>query len=359
MKRRALVFAAPRRIEVIEDELGAPPPGHLLVRTRVSAISAGTELLVYRGELAADQPLDESLPALAGVPFSYPARYGYAAVGDVAAVGAGVGDEWLGRRVFALEPHASAFVSAAADVVEVPTGLDAERAALFASMETAVNLVLDGAPRIGERVAVLGQGVVGLLATSLLSRFPLAALVAVDGVASRARRGLAFGAHAAVASVAEARAALGAQPAVARISGELAPQAAGRGDGDRDDAGADLTFELTGDPAALDAALALTGREGRVVVGSFYGAKRAAVDLGAHFHRGRLTLVSSQVSRLAPALTGRWDHARRRQVAWEALARVDVAALVTHRFALGRAAEAYARLDAGPAEALQVLLTYE
>jgi threonine dehydrogenase-like Zn-dependent dehydrogenase len=342
------VFTGPRRVEIVEEELAAPPAGHVLVRTRVSAISAGTELLVYRGELPADRPLDESLPALAAAPFSYPARYGYAAVGEVAAVGAGVRDAWLGRRVFALAPHASAFVAPEGDVFEIPADLDAERAALFASMETAVNLVLDGAPRLGERVVVLGQGVVGLLATSLLAGFPLAALVALDPDASRARRALALGARAAVANVAEARAALDG-------SGDDGALAARAGTG----AGADLAFELTGNPAALDAALALTGREGRVVVGSFYGVKRASVDLGAHFHRGRLALVSSQVSRLPPALSGRWDRARRRRVAWDALARADAAALVSHRFALGRAAEAYARLDAGPTETLQVLLTYE
>jgi threonine dehydrogenase-like Zn-dependent dehydrogenase len=123
--------------------------------------------------------------------------------------------------------------------------------------------------------------------------------------------------------------------------------------------GADLTLELTGNPAALDVALAVTGREGRVVVGSFYGAKRAAVDLGGHFHRGRLSVTSSQVSHLAPALSARWDRARRRDVAWRALARVDASALVTHRFALGSAALAYGRLDTGPAEATQILLTYE
>jgi len=333
------VFAGPRRVEVVEDELAAPPAGHVLVRTRVSAVSAGTELLVYRDELARGRPLDESLPALAGASFAYPARYGYAAVGDVVAAGAGVPDGWLGRRVFALQPHASAFVAPLEDVLEVPSSLDAERAALFASMETAVNLVLDGAPRLGERVVVLGQGVVGLLATSLLARFPLEALVVLDAVAPRARRGLALGAHAAVGDVAAAHVALGG--------------------GVGTDRGADLTFELTGNPAALDDALALTGREGRVVVGSFYGVKRAPVDLGAHFHRGRLTLLSSQVSHIAPALTGRWDRARRRAAAWDALARFDATAVVTHRFALGRAAEAYARLDAGPSEALQVLLTYE
>jgi 2-desacetyl-2-hydroxyethyl bacteriochlorophyllide A dehydrogenase len=334
VRRQVLVFAGPERVEIVEEELALPSAGQVLVRTRVSAISAGTEMLVYRGLLPTDGPLDESLPALAGARSGFPARYGYAAVGEVAAVGAGVADEWIGRRVFGLQPHGSAFVAPLEEVLEVPVALDSERAALFASMETAVNLVLDGAPRLGERVAVVGQGVVGLLATSLLGRFPLEALVVIDAVEARARRGLELGAHAAAAAVADARAALGPD-------------------------GADLTFEVTGDPAALDAALELTGAEGRVVVGSFYGAKRAAVDLGAHFHRNRLTLVSSQVSRLSPALSGRWDRARRRSVAWDALARVDVAALVTHRFALGRSAQAYACLASGPADVLQVLLTYE
>jgi 2-desacetyl-2-hydroxyethyl bacteriochlorophyllide A dehydrogenase len=333
VRRRAVVFTAPGRVDVVEEDAPAPAAGQILVRTRVSAISAGTERLVYRGELAEGQPLDESLPALAGARFAYPARYGYAAVGDVASVGAGVSQDWIGRRAFAFQPHASAFVAPLSDVLEVPAALDAERAALFANMETAVNLALDGAPRLGERVAVLGQGVVGLLATAVLARFPLAALVAVDPLSARAARARAFGATA-VGDVDAARAALGA-------------------------AGADLTYELTGNPAALDAALALTGPEGRVVVGSFYGAKRAAVDLGAHFHRGRLTIASSQVSRLPPTLAGRWDRARRRDVTWDALSRLDVASLVTHRYALGRAAEAYARLETSPADTLQVLFTYE
>ena len=333
VRRRAVVFTAPRCVDVVEEDAPAPAAGQVLVRARVSAISAGTERLVYRGELAEGAPLDDSLPALAGARFAYPARYGYAAVGDVASVGAGVSQDWIGRRVFAFQPHASAFVAPLADVLEVPAGLDAERAALFATMETAVNLALDGAPRLGERVAVLGQGVVGLLATAVLAPFPLAALVAVDPLSGRTARSRAFGATA-VTDVAAARAALGA-------------------------GGADLTFELTGNPAALDAALALTGPGGRVVVGSFYGSKRAAVDLGAHFHRGRLTIASSQVSRLPPALAGRWDRARRGDVTWDALATLDAASLVTHRYALGRAAEAYARLETSPADTLQVLLTYE
>jgi threonine dehydrogenase-like Zn-dependent dehydrogenase len=201
-------------------------------------------------------------------------------------------------------------------------------------METATNLVLDGAPRLGERVLVIGQGVVGLLTTALLARFPLARLVALEAVPARARLAAAFGAQVAV----DARAALG-------------------GDGDND--GADLTFELSGNPAALDTAIAATGREGRVIVGSFYGRKRAPVDLGGHFHRGRLSIASSQVSHLGPALSARWDRARRRETAFRALAALDTAQLITHRVPLGRAADAYRLLAAGPAEALQVLLLPE
>jgi 2-desacetyl-2-hydroxyethyl bacteriochlorophyllide A dehydrogenase len=334
VKRRALVFAAPRRVQVLDETCAAPASGELLVRATVSAVSAGTELLAYRGELPAALALDETLPALAGASFAYPFRYGYASVGEVIATGEGVDASWSGRRVFAFAPHASVFVARAADLFVLPAGLGDERAALFASMETAVNLVLDGGPRLGERVLVVGQGVVGLLVTALLARFPLARLAAVEGIKRRAQLAAALGAHVVLAPGEDARAALG-------------------GDG------ADLAYELSGNPAALDAAIAATGREGRVVVGSFYGQKRHTVDLGGHFHRGRLTVQSSQVSHIAPALGGRWDRARRRDEAFRALAAIDTRPLVTHRVPFARAAEAYQLLDAGAGEALQVLLVHD
>lgn len=334
LRRRALVFAAPRRVEVIEEDSGSPPPGHLLVQTRVSAISAGTELLAFRDELPANLPLDDTLPALAAATTRYPFRYGYAAVGKVIATGDGVAPGWVGRQVFSFQPHASAFSVAAADAWAVPEGMDAERAVLLANMETAVNLILDGAPRIGERVVVFGQGVVGLLTTGLLARFPLRALTVVDAVAGRAALGRTLGATAAMEPAGNVRDAIG-------------------GDG------ADLSYELTGNPDALNAALSATGREGRVIVGSFYGRKRGAIDLGGHFHRGRITIASSQVSHIGPALSGRWDRARRREAAWESLARTDTRSLVTHRFPIERASEAFSLLDEGPSKVLQVLLTYE
>jgi 2-desacetyl-2-hydroxyethyl bacteriochlorophyllide A dehydrogenase len=329
VKRRALTFTAPGAVAVVDEELAPPGPGQLLVRSRVSAISAGTELLAYRGQLPAELALDETLSSLSGGSFRYPFRYGYACVGEVVGVGAGVDGGWVGRRVFSFQPHASAFLAGADEVFVVPEEIGWEAAALFASQETACNLVLDGRPQLGERVAVVGQGVVGLLTTALLARFPLAALAAIDRDPARAALGRKLGATGSAGRAGEA----------------------------------DLTFELSGSPAALDTAIALTGREGRVVVGSFYGEKRAPVDLGSHFHRGRLTLISSQVSHLPPALGGRWDRARRRDVAWAALGRVDTGLLVSHRFPFGRAPEAYALLDGGAAPegppVLQVLLLHD
>jgi 2-desacetyl-2-hydroxyethyl bacteriochlorophyllide A dehydrogenase len=323
MNRRALVFSGPRRVEVVDEPIEAPGPGELLVQARFSAISAGTELLAFRGQVPAELPLDDTLGALAGT-FTFPFRFGYASVGQVLRAGAGVGG-WTGQPVFAFHPHASSFIVPAADVVAVPGDVPADRAALLALMETAVNLVLDGRPLLGERVVVVGQGMVGLLATALLARFPLESLLAVEAIPRRA----------------EVARALGARVVPAREA--------------RD---ADLVYELSGDPAALDLALAAAGREGRVIVGSWYGSKRAPVDLGGAFHRGRVTISSSQVSRLAPGLSARWDRERRFAAAWRALAALDARPLITHRLPFTEAQQAYELLDRSPAEALQVLLVH-
>ncbi len=117
-------------------------------------------------------------------------------------------------------------------------------------------------------------------------------------------------------------------------------------------------YELTGAPAALNLAIELTAFSGRIVIGSWYGQKRAPIDLGGSFHRSRIRLISSQVSTLAPELTGRWTKARRLDVAWSMLAQVPVSKLITHRFVVSDAAQAYALLDQQPDQALQILFTY-
>lgn len=334
MMRHSLYFTAPQQVELRQEDLPAPGSGEVQVRTTHSAISAGTELLVYRGEAPQGAAADESLAALPGT-LAYPLKYGYCTVGRVAALGPDVAGEWEGRRVFAFNPHESAFNAPIDELQTLPENLAEKDAAFLPNMETAINLLLDGNPRLGERVAVLGQGVVGLLTTALLARHPLAGLAAVDRYPARGQRAPDFGADQCFTPDQESA-----------VQAALGP------------AGADLVYELSGQPEALNLALDLVGPEGRIVVGSWYGTRRAAIELDESFHRGRVQIISSQVGRIPPALSGRWDRARRFALAWELLAAVRPSRLVTHRFPLEQAAEAYALLAEQPEAALGVLLSY-
>jgi 2-desacetyl-2-hydroxyethyl bacteriochlorophyllide A dehydrogenase len=330
--RRSLFFVAPRQVAVREEPLSAPGPGEVLVETMLSAISPGTEMLVYRGQVPREMPLDASIPGL-GDTFAFPVKYGYAAVGRVAELGAGVDKQWEDRLVLCLLPHESHFVSAAEDLLPVPPGVSAEDACFFPNVETAVTLLMDGQPIVGEDVAVVGQGVVGLLTTALLAGLPLASLVTLDHHATRRARSLELGAHRCLDPAADD---------LQTLRGSF-----------------DLTYELSGNPDALDAAVALTGFGGRVVIGSWYGDRRVSLDLGGAFHRSRMHLVSSQVSTIDPRWAGRWDKARRRDVAWRLLAELGPSRLVTHRVSFDDAAAAYKLVDERPDEAVQVLLTYD
>ena len=280
MKRHSVVFRSPFHVDVASDEVPEPAPGQVLVQVGLSAVSAGTELLVYRGQVPADMPLDANLPALAGAP-RFPLRYGYAAAGEVTAVGRQVDPVWRGRRVFCFHPHVSHLVASPAEIVPIPDDVDMRDAVFLATMETAVTLVMDGHPVIGERVVVFGQGVVGLLATALLSRHPLKSLFGVDPFPRRRDAARMAGAHAVFDT---------ADPGA--MNRRLA-----------DDSGglmADLVFELSGNPQTLDAAIATAGFAARIIIGSWYGTKPAAVNLGGRFHRSRIRMLSSQVSSPAP-----------------------------------------------------------
>ena len=338
LTKSAMTFVGPRRVEIQNEEVSGPGPGRVLVRTRLSAISAGTELLVYRGEAPSEMAADESIAALRGG-LSFPLRYGYAAVGDVAQVGEGVGADLTGRRVFAFNPHESLFEAEPESLMEIPEGVSYEDAAMLPSMETAVNFAMDGAPLVGENVLVIGQGVIGLLTTALLAQMPLASLVTLDTVAVRRDMSLELGATASY------------DPSAPGVMDEIAAAFAGHG--------ADLVYELSGRPETLDTAIALTGYGGRIVIGSWYGTKRAPVDLGGSFHRSRIKVISSQVTTIAPELSSRWDKQRRFATAWRMVERLKPSQLVTHRFPVEEAADAYRLLDESPGDALQVLLTYD
>lgn len=341
MTKHTLYFEAPFQVAVRQSPAPEPEANQLLIRTLVSAISSGTEMLVYRGQIPDDVAVDATIEALAGE-FSYPLAYGYAAVGRVMAVGAEVDDAWRDRLVFAFNPHESAFLARPDQVTPLPEEMAVETAVFLPNMETAVSFLMDAQPMLGEQVAVFGQGVVGLLTAALLAEMPLRSLVTLDRHSLRRQWSRKLGATASL------------NPVGAEIASYL------RGENPKSPyAGADLTFELSGNPAALEQAIAVTGYNGRILVGSWYGQKRAGLNLGGRFHRGHMRLISSQVSRIAPHWTGRWSKERRLQVAWEALARHRPERLITHRFPIGEAPAAYDLLDRQSASAIQVVLTYE
>jgi threonine dehydrogenase-like Zn-dependent dehydrogenase len=312
-----------------------------LVQTIISAISPGTELLIYRGLAPADLAKDDSIAALAG-DFSFPLKYGYAVVGQVVEVGRGVAPGWEDRLVFAFHPHESHFLATPDELLRLPDGLTPEDAVFFPNMETAVTFLLDGQPLLGEQVAIFGQGIVGLLLTSLLSRWPLSSLVTLDLYPKRRQISQDLGAH------------LSLDPSETRTPARLMAFLQGAGPYP----GADLCYEISGNPAALDQAIAATAFSGRVVIGSWYGLKRSDLNLGGLFHRSRLRLIGSQVSSIAPELTGRWNKTRRYHATWQMLAQVQPARFITQRFSIDQAAQAYELIDRYPEEVVQVILQY-
>jgi 2-desacetyl-2-hydroxyethyl bacteriochlorophyllide A dehydrogenase len=346
MKARQLWFTDAYKIEVQEHVLPALESDQLLVKTHCSAISAGTEMLVYRGQLPYDIALDATIGALQQTQ-SYPLQYGYACVGEIEEVGGNVCETWLGKRVFAFQPHASHFVSTPENVIILPNGIEFEAAVFLANMETAVNLVLDGKPILGEKVVVLGQGIVGLLLSSLLAKFPLSHLYAIDAIEKRRQCALQQGVNYVfspncVSQIAALKEAL-------HLPVQLDATA---------NAGADLIYEVSGATQALDLAIELCCFSGRIVLGSWYGSKSTLVQLGGVAHRNRITFMSSQVSTIAPELAGRWDKARRFEVAWQMIGHVRPQSFITHKIPIEQAGTIYALLDQAPEDVLQAIFIY-
>ena len=331
MNRQSLIFTAPRAIQLQESSISNLLPHHALVQTIRSAISAGTELLIYRGEAPSELNADESISSLSGS-LNFPLKYGYCAVGKIIECGREIDPSWKDRIVFSFNPHETHFVVSINDLIPLPPDLDPDDAVFLPNMETAVNFLHDGAPLLGERVIVLGQGIVGLLTTSLLSRCPLESLITLDRYPLRRELSLKCGATLCL-------------------------------DPDESDStkhgDADLVYELSGSPQALNHAIELTGFNGRIVIGSWYGNKTAPLNLGGRFHRSRIKLISSQVSTLSPQLTSRWTKARRFETALNLLKQIKPSRFITHRFKLSDAAKAYQLLDQRPEEAMQVIFDYE
>ena len=306
----------------------------MTVKAVVSAVSHGTEMLVYRGEVPERLELD--LPTLRGS-FRFPIKYGYASVGRVVDVGEAVTQPVVGDLVFVHHPHQDLYTVPAELAIPVPPGVTPESAALLANVETAVNVLLDAHPRLGEEAVVFGQGVVGLLVTLLLRRAGAEVVAAVERFPLRRRLSTELG----------ARAMLEPGP---DTPGEVRRLTGGRG--------ADLVLEASGRGEALESALDCLAFQGTLVVCSWYGTKPAQVHLGGAFHRRRLRILSSQVSSVDPALTPRWSVERRLSVAVQLLGRLPLEKLITHRLPFTAAADAYRLIAERPEETVQVLLTY-
>ena len=270
----ALWYCGPGRAEIRQEAIEAPAGDEVRVRTLFSAISRGTETLVWSGKVPQSEFGRMRAPFMAGN-FPFPVKYGYAAVGRVE----GGSPALRNRHVFALHPHQTGFNVAASAVVELPDTLPPGRAVLAANMETALNAVWDAAPGPSDRIAVVGAGVVGALVAYLCGHLPGADVTLID--INPGRRELAG--------------ALGvgfAEPAKAK--------------GD-----CDLVFHASGSPNGLQTAIELAGEEATVLEMSWYGDAPVTAMLGGPFHSRRLRLVSSQVGKIAPSHRARWTHHRR------------------------------------------------
>jgi NADPH:quinone reductase-like Zn-dependent oxidoreductase len=298
-----------------------PAAGHVRVRALASAISRGSESLVFRGLVPASQYEAMRCPFQAG-DFPGPVKYGYASVGIVEAGPAAL----RGRRVFCLHPHQDRYDVPEDAVHAVPDGVPEMRAALAANMETAVNALWDAAPRLGDRIAVIGAGVVGCLAAALAARLPGTRVELVDVDGGRA-------------SLAEA---LGCRFAL--------PDAAATE--------ADLVIHASASPAGLATALRLAAFEALVLELSWYGETPVAAPLGAAFHVRRLTLRSSQVGAVATAQRARWSHRRRLALALDLLADPVFDRLITGACRLDEMPAVMSRLAATPAGTLCHLVKY-
>jgi NADPH:quinone reductase-like Zn-dependent oxidoreductase len=318
----AFWLRAPGCGEIRPVTLPEPRPDDVMVRTLRSGISRGTETLVFRGGVPPDQYAAMRAPFQEG-DFPGPVKYGYLNVGTVEQGPKGL----CGRTVFCLYPHQTAYVVPASAVTVVPEGVPPARAVLAGTVETAVNALWDAAPLLGDRVTVVGAGMVGCCVARLLSRFPAVRVTLVDVDGSRA----------------DVAAALGVDFALP----------AGAADG------RDLVVHASASSAGLQRSLDLLAPEGTVIDLSWYGDIEVRLSLGGAFHSGRLGIRASQVGALSAARRGRRTSSDRLALALELLRDPAFDALLTGQSSFGELPDVMPRLAAGTLPALCHTITYE
>jgi NADPH:quinone reductase-like Zn-dependent oxidoreductase len=308
--------------EIRPVTFAGPGADEVLVRTLCSAVSRGTETLVFRGGVPPSQYAAMRAPFQEGE-FPAPVKYGYLNVGAVEQGPA----ELRGRTVFCLYPHQTAYVVPAAAVFLVPEDVPAARAVLAGTVETAVNALWDAGPLLGDRVAVVGAGMVGCCVARLLSRFPAVQVTLVDVDAGRAKVAAALG-----------------------VEFALPADAAG---------GRDLVVHASATSAGLQRSLELLAPEGTVIDLSWYGDTEVRLSLGGAFHSRRLGIRASQVGTLSPARSGRRTTGDRLALALELLRDPAFDVLLTGQSRFGELPDVMARLASGSLPALCHTITYD
>ena len=318
---RALWYVAPGRTELREAAVPTPGAGEVLVRTLYSGISRGTERLVFEGKVPESERQRMRMPTQEGE-FPFPVKYGYAAVGTVEAGHAAM----AGRTVFALHPHQSRFVIPESAAVPVPDTVPPRRAVLAANIETALNVLWDGEAKAGQKIAVVGGGIVGLLVAALAAKPFDAAVTLIDKEPKREALANKLGAAFAL------------------------PAAAPHG------------FELVVHTSASDAGLALSldiaAFEATIVEASWYGDRAVGVPLGGAFHSQRLKLVSSQVGAVASSHRARYTHRQRMDEAMRLLADDRFEALLGEEIPFDQLPQELPRLLAPDAPGVGALVKY-
>jgi hypothetical protein len=321
-RARAFWITGPGQGEIRPEPLARCGAGEVEIRTLYSAVSRGTEALVFRGEVPPSERQRMRAPFQAGE-LPGPVKYGYANVGVVED-----GPEALrGRPVFCLYPHQTRYVVPAAAVHPLPAGVPPHRAVLAANLETAVNALWDAAIRVGDRVAVVGGGALGLLAAWLAARVPGCEVELVDPNPRRAAVAAALGAR-------------------------YAAPGAARGE-------ADLVVHASGTPDGARSALELAGFEAVVLELSWFGTRMVPLPLGEAFHAKRLTLKSSQVGAVATAQRARWTRGRRLALALRLLDDAALDALITGEDRFDDLPRVLARLAGAPGDAICHRIRYD
>lgn len=336
MKAKSLWFSRPREVEFREEEAEPPKGDEILVETLYSGISHGTEMLVYRGDVSGDLELDPSLITMKGS-FRFPIKYGYSSVGRVVELGTETSRLHLGDIVFVHHPHQTKYVVPENMAVKLPQDISPMLGVFVANLEAALNCLLDSEVRLGESVAIFGQGVMGLLITQLVRKCGAVKVFTVDRIEKRRVVSRELGADFT----------FDPDNNPAQAIRELT-----------DGIGADVVIEASGSPDALDTAIKSAAFQGLVVVLSWYGTKPVTLHLGEEFHRDRIKIKSSQVSHLNSALTPRWSIKRRMDVVLKLLPQLDLGELISDVFPFEEAQSAYEKIDKSPEEVLQVVLDY-